>query len=59
MAGRTSFQDPIPHDVDDASMISVVEQYVATVNARDSHANRATMTAPHVRIGGAGDVHPA
>jgi hypothetical protein len=39
-----------------AEIVRVVEQYVATVNARDADGNRATMTAPHVRIGGAGDV---
>jgi hypothetical protein len=56
MAGRASFQHPIPRTVDHASVISVVEQYVATVNARDAAGNRATMTSPHVRIGGEGDV---
>ena len=56
MAGRESFQRPIPHGVDHAAVLRVIEQYVATVNARDAEGNRATMTAPHVRIGGAGDV---
>ena len=46
----------MPQQVDYAAVIEVIERYVATVNARDADANRATMTAPHVRIGGAGDV---
>jgi hypothetical protein len=56
MAGRASFHHPIPSDVDHAAVIAVVEQYVATVNDRDVEGNQATMTAPHVRVGGAGDV---
>jgi hypothetical protein len=56
MAGRESFHRPIPNRVDAAAIVGVVQQYVATVNARDADGNRATMTAPHVRIGGAGDV---
>ena len=56
MAGRESFQRPLPKRVDAAEIVGVVERYVATVNARDAEGNRATMTAPHVRIGGAGDV---
>jgi hypothetical protein len=46
----------MPHHVDHAAVIDVIERYVESVNARDAAANRATMTAPHVRIGGAGDV---
>jgi hypothetical protein len=56
MAGRASFEHPIPHRLDHVAVIDVIERYVATVNARDMDGNRATMTAPHVRIGGDGEV---
>ncbi len=56
MPGRGSFREPIAESIDRAAILDVIERYVATVNARDGDGNRATMTAPHVRIGGGGDV---